>query len=431
MAASIQFDSTELRNTTYVPRTIKHESAPEREIGSVKPAHEDGEVLVTERYGKKIISINGILVGSSQSDLESKIDAFKELLSRQEKNLDIDWNGSTRRYVASCQSHSFDRDHFHLLFVPWSAEFVVLTGAGKDTSSTTALNENVLTTTTPVTDSFTMGGSKIARPVITLKGANWPSTAKGVEYLNTDTGEKIVITRNKTWGNTDSVIIDCDLKKVTDNLSLSAYVEGIFYGVFPKFKIGTNNIKISVGSLVNQASSDDDASALGSSGNLTATNFRIVQPFSVPYADSTFSGVRICVDKTGTPSGTITWRIETDSNGRPSGSLADANATGTIASGSVSTTRAYIISNSSSLWALSANTRYHLVISAGATVDGSNYYSIYSSNGTYTRGYRMATFDGGSSYTDYSDYVAFRILYGGVAGSSSVKHSVVYTKQYL
>ena len=127
MSQSIQFDSTELRNTTYIPRYVKHESATERELNILELARDNGSVLVSERRGIKRITLQGILTATSEAGLESAIDTFKELFSREQKNLDISWNGSTRRYVATCSVHTFDRDFFHLLFVPWTAEFIILT----------------------------------------------------------------------------------------------------------------------------------------------------------------------------------------------------------------------------------------------------------------------------------------------------------------
>jgi len=434
--ASIQFDSTEILNSTYNPRFVKHESNPDRQLNSAELTREDGEAFISEKFGKKVIQLQGVLVGTSQADLESKINTFKELFSRPEKNLDIDWNGSTIRYVATCTSHLFDRDHFHIAFVPWTAEFTVLSGEGKDTSTTTARNQQALTTTTPVTDSFTFSGSKPGKPLITIQGNNFTGATKGIEYLNTDTNEKIVITRNDTWGTTDTIKIDCATRKVTGNLNALIYTEYPFYGVFPSFRIGTNNVQISVGGIVNQTTSELLASNVGSGSNVNATTRKLAQSFTVPYTDSTFQGITLIIAKTGSP-GTITWKIETDTNGSPSGSQV-TNANGTIAAASVSTT-AYVTAYSSSVWTLSANTRYWITVTA-ASVDGSNFYTFYTVPNTpslypvYTKGNAKESSDSGSTYTNLvsaTTSLCFKVRYGGQPQTSGVKHSVVYTRTYL
>lgn len=433
---SIQFDGTEILNSTYNPRFVKHESNPERFINSLELAREDGAVFISEKFGKKVISLQGVLVGSTQSDLESKINTFKELFSRPEKNLDVDWAGGTLRYVATCTLHEFDRDHFHLNFVPWTAEFTVSSGEGKDTSTTTARNQQALTTTTPATDSFTLSGGKPPKPVITIQGSNFTGATAGIEYLNTDTGEKIQVTRNITWGNTDSVIIDCLNRKVTGNLSTTAFLEYNFYGVFPNFKIGTNNVQVSVGGLVNQQTSENGVfSDIGTATNLSSTTRRIAQSFTVPYTDNTFKGITICATKTGSP-GTITWRIESDANGSPSGTLVNANATGTIAAASVSGSYQYLTSYSTNMWGLNANTKYWIVLSA-ASVDGSNFYAVAhvpSTYAVYPRGYLKDSTDSGGTYTTTlttTTSIIFKVRFGGQPQISGVKHSVVYTKTYI
>lgn len=433
--ASIKFDNTEIVTTTNFPRFIKHESDPERDIISMPLIREDGELLISERYGVKKIMLQGIITGTSQAVLEAAIDTMKELFSRVEKNLDIVYAGGTRRYVATCSKLEFDRDHFHILFCPWTAEFTILSGEGKDTADTTPLNKHTVATTTPGTDSFSMTGSKPGKPVITLKGANWPAGVKGVEYENTDTGEKIIVTRNSSWNTDDQIIIDCDAKTISDDCGglASLALDGKFYGVFPKFKIGTNNVKITVGGITNQKTNEADANDCGSDLIIDGDNDYMAQSFSVPYADTTFKGIVMALKKAGTP-GNMTIRIETDADGSPSGTLADANAEFTIAAADIGTTRAYITKYTANLWALSGNVKYWIVIK-GASLSAGNEYGAGMTDTTdkYPGGIVKYTTDGGSTWTLQSaiSSLAFKILYGGAVGTSSVKHTVTYKKTYL
>ena len=115
--SNITFDSTELVNSTYAPRYIRHESAPDRILTLLELAREGGAIFVTEKYGIKTILVAGTLKAANQSALETAIDNFKELFSRKERDLDIGWAGNTRRYVATCKRHIFNRDYFNLNFV--------------------------------------------------------------------------------------------------------------------------------------------------------------------------------------------------------------------------------------------------------------------------------------------------------------------------
>lgn len=428
---SVTFDGTQIVNSTYIPQFTKHESVAGRDLNAVELALQDGSILVSTRYGSKNVALRGILNASSLANLDAAIDTFTELFSRKEKNLDIAWNGGTRRYVATCTSLEFDRDFFNTVHVPWTAEFVVSNGYGMDTSTTNALTQQSLTTTTPSTSSFVMLGSKAAMPDIKLEGGNFSSTTKGIMFENLDTLEKMIITKNDSWsGPGDYVKIYCGLKSVVSRINTILPESPInFYGSFPHFQIGTNNFRITAGSIMNQGY-DDSASNFGTGFLLSNTNSMDAQSFMVPRTDTTFSGYEIFVGKTGAP-GNITLRLETDSGNKPSG-VAVTNSTVTAAHATVSTTPGYVRFSTSSSVTLQANTRYWLRISGAATLDGSNLYTIYHQNAKYALGNRSSSTDGGSTWTDDpATDIGFKILFGGVAGASTTKVTVTYTKNYL
>ena len=118
-------------------------------------------------------------------------------------------------------------------------------------------------------------------------------------------------------------------------------------GVFPRMKIGTNNIRITPGGIVNQKSGDDSTSDLSSTSvSIQSTNDRKAQSFMVPYTNQTFSGITVAVHKTGTP-GNLRWEIQTDNAGAPSGTLVDSTNGKGVVSGATGTD-AYITSYTTS-----------------------------------------------------------------------------------
>jgi hypothetical protein len=433
---TVTFDGTELVSTTYTPRFVKHESVADRTLITLPLAREDGSVHIAERYGQKVVRLQGILKGSSQADLESKVDAFTELLSRPAKNLDIAWNGSTRRYVATCTRHEFDRDHYHLSVVPWTADFIVPSGEGKDTGTTqpSAANGDAVSCNPTGTAAYTIEGSKPPRPSIALGNIDAGSLVRGIEYKNTDNGDRIQITYPGSWGNDRTITIDCDAKTVEGDVADGVTKALDFNGVFPRLAIGTNNISITCGGLVNQKSADETIADIQSATiQLSNTTFWRVQSFMVPYANETFSGIRLGIKKDGTP-GTLTWRIETDNAGEPSGTLADANATGTISSGDVSTSFAYVSDFSTSNFTLEPNTVYWLVLKPNATADGSNFYSLaLAEQATYPRGLARYSNDSGGTWDDFSSKtdLVFAILFGGGSATVVPTHTVTYYKTFL
>jgi hypothetical protein len=375
-------------------------------------------------------------VAADQPTLDAAIDTFNELFSRAEKNLIISWNGATRVYVASCTKHTYDRDYFNTNAVGWTAEFTVLSGEGKDASTTTALSAHSLYSATPVTDSFTMNGSKPAKPLITIQGGNFSAVTCGIQYMDTDTGEKIVINKPTTVGSlnsTDYFIIDCLARKTyysTDGVTLQEYP---FYGVFPNFKIGTNNVQITCGSIYNQNTLNAVPGGSTSYGILATTTY-YAQSFTVPYTDTTFKGVNLEIAILGSP-GNVTLRIETDNNGVPSGSLVDANATssGSPAVLGITTSASVVAFDFTATITLNANTQYWIILKAAATLNGSNQYFIYPGT-NYSKGLLYYSTNSGSTYASYQPVpasIAFALKYGGLQGTSTIKHSVSYTATYL
>lgn len=438
--ASVKFDNTEIISTTYAPRFIKHESAPERIVKTAPRAMEDGDVFIAERYGQKRIFLQGFLSGSSAADLEAKIDAFKELFSRVQKNLEIDWNGGTLTFAATCVRHDFDRDHFHILFVPWTAEFAVISGEGTgaevviDNDASHNINAQI-----PYEEEIEFLGSAKPKPYIRIKaGASFPNTIKGVQLTLVETGEKIMVTyQNGTWSENGYFVFDFDALKAY--LSRTGDEEEIdFYGQFPHFEIGENNIEILLGGMVCQASHDEDDVPGGGSVEIADPDQYRAQSFEVPYTDDTFKQVLIALSKTGTPTRNLWVRIETDDGGKPSGDLVDPDAKAVITAGDVGVSTAWITVPLDAEIELQAGTRYWIVLqpTSSGTLDASNKFNISVEADTYQRGFLSSTINAGSSWTESVDSdISFSLRIGGVratAGTAGAwKLYVKYKKRYL
>jgi len=435
MAVSVKFDSTEIVDTTYTAEFCKHESATERILNKLELAREDGSILISDHRGEKLINCAGVLFASTELLLESAIDTFKELFSRQEKNLDIlrPAAGTTRRYVATCISHDFNREYFHLKFVPWSATFLVLSGEGKDTALTIPLNVHNIVTTTPATHTVDLLGSKPPKPTILLEPGTTYTLPKGLQFENVDTGEILIVTGTVSMDAGQDLIIYCNEKKVMSNLNTGAspIPEVNFYGNFPTFKIGTNTFKLTVGGIVNQQNYIA-AGSVATGYVLNGTAKYRAQSFEVPNTDGTFKGISLPLDKTGSP-GTITWRIETDNAGKPSGTIAAGGAaTGTITAGQVGATYSWIDDYAAAIYSLTANTKYWLVVYA-AGVDVDNNYDIgLDPNKGYIKGKAFASDDSGSTWTEDTGYdMYFKILFGGEPENSAMNMTLSYYKTYL
>lgn len=438
---SVKFDNQELIGSPYITRIVSHESSADRSIITNPLSREDGSIFVSSRYGEKKIIIEGILSEVTPGDLESQIDTMLELISREQKNLDIAWNGTTRRYIATCKKHEFNRDHFHITWVPFSLEFVVPSGKGTETSTTKAIDNVQYDTTSEVAISPVIAGGAKPKPVITLTGSSWPTGCLGFSLTNSDTGERFIFARNASWGTTSVVEINCLLQKITHTIGGIATVCD-FAGLLPSFFIGTNHFKLKVGAIVNQTTKEAAIGDVQEGGIITywasGEKHRVGQAFSIPYTDQTIQGVRIAILKAGTPPANLTCQIETDTSGSPSGTIVSSNATMTKSRNDITTSMAYYELMFPAAFTLQANTKYWIVLKAeGSTgTDGSEFIIGYLTDATkiYTDGgYITAagnpTPTWGTPHTDQS--IAFEILSGGLGGSSHVNATIEYLKTYL
>lgn len=432
MASTIKFDNTEILSTTYNPRFLKHESDPEIELNSMPLPHEDGSVQVSDRTGSKVITVQGVLVGTSEADLESKIDVFKELFRRVNKNLDVNWNGGTRRYVASCQKHSFDRDHFNIGFVPWSAEFLCPTGIAEETTESEAVAATTFTTQEKLLSNIAFLGSAPPRPRFLVQNTSSTTTnAKGIEVKNDTTGERIIYTHVGGLASAYDTIFDCRLKTVS-GWSSSATLPMSYYGVFPKFAPGNNNIRVRIGDITAEGWEEGSTGAVGMPIYTDGGTYnKPAQSFILPFTDATFQGVSLYLRKVGTPATDLTITIEGDSGGSPNGS---AIATFTITAATFTDAiYDWRLVNSASRFQLNANTKYWIKCET-AGGGGANYFEWISFDapyGTYKRG-NLATYSGGTWTQMPNSDAWFRVLFGGkFDNTKTYQVAVEYYKRWL
>ena len=154
------------------------------------------------------------------------------------------------------------------------------------------------------------------------------------------------------------------------------------------------------------------------------------QSFTVPAA-CTIKGLEVYLKKsTGTP-GDITVRIETNSTDKPSGTLADANATATISSFST-TDYAWKTVEFTNAFALSSGTTYWIVLKTAAS-SNDNYYHWAGdgSSPTFSAGTMATSTDGGSTWSAVTSKDAYFRIKGQDTEVNCMKVSSVGGTQKL
>ncbi len=159
------------------------------------------------------------------------------------------------------------------------------------------------------------------------------------------------------------------------------YIGGSIQGGLPGFSAqmattGSKGDFLVVGTLY----PSNTAGAITLNFGTTAANNQVKGGMQLYGAGISFSTINLGLAKVGTPSDNATFRIETDNAGAPSGTLADANATGTIAGSSLTPGFVDTTITFAGAFTLTLGTKYWIVIGRSGTLSDTNYYSLGGAN---------------------------------------------------
>lgn len=447
--SSVKYDTVELVNATYIPRYAKHENAPERIINSIKLARQDGAVIVDDTFEVKYIDIQGILKADTQELLDTAIDNFKELISRVDKNLDIEWGGGTRRYVCRSISHNFNRDFYNLAHCPYTVRFLVPSGLGTDISATTALND------TGIVDNETQNvvsflGSYKAKPVhkITITTRD---NADVLKVENEDSDEYMEI---RLDGFVDNDYVEIDEENLTVKKNGIDNVD--YIGKFPSVEIGSNNLKLTIsgnGFILDQ--SQTGGITLNKIYNNAGTTKRPTEAQSfVPSLTGRIGRLLMDVAKVdgGSLAGNMVWYIREDDNNKPGGIVGGGNGF-KILKADVPTSSAFTIALFDGSYSdapfLVKGRRYWIQLNEGSitTSDASNYFAWvydatspgYDDGKAIARGKSTESWFDGVANADDADGITlgnydknfYEYRGDGDSPGWSVIWLITYTKKYL
>jgi phage-related protein len=238
MATAISFDSHDLQTSSIITNTIDHAGQNNKRSDLFVIAHANASTIPFTEYPNKTITISGTLVGTSVANLDGVIDTFNGYFTNKAANLDIGYNGSTRRYTATATDIKINRPG-GLAWAEFLITFTCTNPFGMDTSSTTALNASGRTSAM-YSDSYTfLGNAPYQKPIITITYSVMTGGTSGSLVVgNANNGQSLTISRDFT--STDVVVIDTSAKTVTVNGSLVN-----FSGAFPEFAPGAGQIDYS------------------------------------------------------------------------------------------------------------------------------------------------------------------------------------------
>lgn len=242
MNGDLTFNSNDLQ--TYSPTTkvgiitnrIDHTNIPDKIAVLYAKADANGSSIPSINYPSKKIIIAGSIHGSTQANLDDRIDTFKGYFNSKDKNLDIAYGSSTRRYIATANTISVSRQQ-KALYAEFSVEFICTNPFGLDTTTTNLWALKSGFTSATFTEAPTIAGSAPYQlPVITITINSLTGDGDYVQISNDNNNQELVI-YGQGLEAADVVVIDCAERTVTLN-----GIEIDYYGTFLELEPGANSI---------------------------------------------------------------------------------------------------------------------------------------------------------------------------------------------
>lgn len=241
MNGDLSFNSNDLQ--TFNPTTqlgintnvIEHTNLPDKVAEMFAKADANQSVIPTTNYPSKKIQIGGTIHGSSAADLDDRIDTFKGYFNGKDKNLDINYGSGVRRYIATLNTMSVQRQQ-KAFYATFSIEFICSQPFGVDTSTTSLIN-SLNYTSGSLTSAPTVGGSAPYQlPVFTITIDALTGSGDYVKISNDNTNQDIMVYGVGLQAG-DVIEIDCFNRTVKLNDT-----EIDYYGTFLELEPGASSI---------------------------------------------------------------------------------------------------------------------------------------------------------------------------------------------
>lgn len=246
MNGNLTFDSNSLQTFNRSTRVgintnkILHTNVPEKIAQLYAVANASDSDVPNEDYPSKKVQISGTIHGSTQADLDDRIDTFKGYFTGNNKNLDIIYGSSTRRYtVMTVNAVGVERQD-KALFATFAIEFLCKP-FGYDITATVITNTTNHTSATLNLTPTIGGTAPLQKPVFTITLDALTGTADYLKVANDNNGQEILLYGLGLVA-TDVIVIDSVLEEVTVNGDVVDY-----YGTFLELSKGANSLTYSDG----------------------------------------------------------------------------------------------------------------------------------------------------------------------------------------
>lgn len=309
MARTITLNGLQLDTGNYSVHEMKIDNAPLLGINTLEIAHQDGAKVISANYKPKEIEITGMISGSSEADLDARLDTFKKTVSGTRLNLSMNYAGATRNWTVEVEAIIIGdpRLHFHITKIPYSLSL----SACDPPFGTSSVYSSVFSADAKMGATFSasldFGGSASPKPYIRYQ-INTAGTLGEIITKNDFTNQQLEV--STAWASGDVLEIDCE------NLECLRNGQPIqFDGIFPEFELDDNILRSIFTSTGAAALKQDEANSQNSFHYGNASRSRLAQSFLAP-ATTTYPMIELALASNDIKGemGAFIFTIETDNS---------------------------------------------------------------------------------------------------------------------
>lgn len=199
MNGDISFNANDLQ--TYDPATgvgiiteeINHTELPEMVISLFNVANANKSAIASDPdFPSRTISIAGTIKGSSVVDLAQRVDSFNGYFNGKDKNLDINYAGATRRYIATRNALSV-KQKGKKTYAPFTVEFICTEPFGRETTTTNIANQTAYTSALYNIGATIAGSAPFQLPIITYTVNSATGSGDYLLISDDNTGQEMLL----------------------------------------------------------------------------------------------------------------------------------------------------------------------------------------------------------------------------------------------
>lgn len=234
------FNNFSLNDDTFITERVVFKGFADRAVIRANLARREGIKLLNTEFGEKEITVEGVVVTDSASDLQTSLDNMKKALTQEEGTLEIE---SGRSWTASVLNVVIPDEHYSLSKAPFQITFLCTDPFAEGVLLSTI--QDIASGYYTYSGSINISGTLFARPTITYV----PPSTTGNTNINSfsinhsSSGQEITISGFGSGG------LDYDQNIALNMDTLSILVDGSesdFTGGFSRWEPGENNFTVTV-----------------------------------------------------------------------------------------------------------------------------------------------------------------------------------------